>query len=479
MNMRDFLTLVFKYRFRMLLIFCTVVALVTAGVLLSKPVYESKCTLLVKPWKEDAPRVGMGESGNNGSYLTLSQEELVNTEIQILTGRELAEKVITAIKLHNIYPELASAPAAKNANPMDAAVGAFGKSLKVVGIRKSNVITLSFQHDNPKVAARALNLLVEAFRDKHLALHSDPQSSFIGTQLTAFETKLRDSERDLQAYQQSTKVFSLEEQRSLLLKQRSDLDTSYKIAQNNVSELRNKISATRGQLASISRSTNRYTPTERDKVLTEARTKQLDLQLKAQELRRKYSDSNVLVVEAKKEVDLVTKFLKEQEESIAGKVKTSNPVYQSMEIDLLRAEGELNSQLARSGALGSQLKQLDKEIAQLDMSEVKIQNLKRDVAINEKNYKTYADRQEEARISEAMNQLKMSNISVVQAAEVPAQPVTLNKSFKLMMGLLVGLFSCFAFAYLSETLNQTFTDPEDLEKYLELPVLLTIPHKED
>ena len=41
MNMRDFLTLVFKYKFRMLLIFFTVVALVTVGVLMSKPVYDS------------------------------------------------------------------------------------------------------------------------------------------------------------------------------------------------------------------------------------------------------------------------------------------------------------------------------------------------------------------------------------------------------------------------------------------------------
>jgi uncharacterized protein involved in exopolysaccharide biosynthesis len=479
MSMQEFLTMIFKYKIRIIAIFVTVVAVVTVGVLTSKPVYEAKSILLVKPWKEDAPRPGMGESnGGNTAYLSLSQEELVNTEIQILTGRDLAEKVIGTLKMNTIYPAFAKL-AATSASPMDVAISVFEKNLKIAGVRKSNVITVTFQHNDPKIAAAALNLLVDAFKEKHLALHSDPQSSFIGSQLTAFENKLKESERDLQAFQQANKVYSLEEQRSLLLKQRSDLDTSYKISRNNVSELRNKISATKGQLANISKNNARYTPTERDKIVIEAKTRQLELQLKEQDLRRKYSENNRLVIEARKEVDLVSQFLKEQEAGIAGKVKTGNPVYQNIEIDLFRAEGELNSQIARADALSGQLKQLDKEIALLDMSENKIQNLKREIAINEKNYKTYADRQEEARISEAMNMLKMSNISVVQAAVAPVQPVTLNKSFKLVMGILVGIFSGLTFAYMSEMLSQTFSDPESIEKYLELPVLLTVPCKED
>ena len=478
MSMRELLTMIFKYKTKIIVIFITVVGVVTAGVLTSQPVYEAKSILLVKPWKEDSSRPGMGASNNTNAYLTLSQEELLNTELQILSGRELAEKVIGSLKLENMYPQFTGAEA-KNAQNMDAAVALFAKSLKTVAVRKSNVITVAFEHSDPKIAARALNLLVESFKEKHLALESDPQSSFIGSQMTAFEAKLKESERDLQAFQQANKVYSLEEQRSLMLKQRSDLDTSYKISRNNVSELRNKIAAIKNQLANISKSNNRYTPTERDKIVIEAKTKQLELQLKEQDLRRKYADNSRLVVDAHREVDLVTKYLKEQEDGIRGKVKTSNPVYQNMEIDLFRAEGDLDSQIARADALNGQLKQLDKEIALLDLSENKIQNLKREVAINEKNYKTYADRQEEARLSEAMNRLKMSNISVVQTAEVPGQPITLNKMFKLMMGVVVGIFTGLSFAYMSETVSRTFSDPESVEKYLELPVLLTIPSKED
>jgi uncharacterized protein involved in exopolysaccharide biosynthesis len=477
MNLHDFLIMIFKHKEKILTITFVMIAIVAGWILTSKPIYQAKTTLLVKPWKEDAPRPVMGESRNSNSYLTLSQEEMINTEIQILTGRELAEKVICSLQIQTIYPKLAKI-GIKKISPMDAAVEAFGKNLKIAGVRKSNVITVSFQHNDPKIAAKALNMLVEAFKDKHLALHSDPQSSFISTQLTTFENKLKDSEKELQSFQQASRVFSLEEQRTLLLKQRSDLDTAYKVARNNISELRNKISATRAQIDNISKNDERYTPTERDRIVIDAKTKQLELKLKEQELRRKYTENNQLVLDVKKEVDLVTKFMKEQEAGITGKVKTGNPVYQSMEIDLFRAEGELNSQIARSDALIKQVNQLDREIAQLDLNQNKIQNLKREVAINEKNYKTYADRQEEARLSEAMNLMKMSNISVVQAAEVPAKPVTSNKKFKLIVGALVGVFAGLATAYMSEALNPTFSDPESVEKLLELPVLLTVPSKE-
>jgi len=476
MNARDMLYIIFKHWAKIVIVFVSVISVILFLTLTSKPTYVAKSTFLVKPWKEDAPRPGM-DSSNNTMNLMLSQDELVNTEIQILGGRELAERVVRALTIETIYPELLR-PKETVVNSVDAAVEMFSKHLKIIGIRKSNVVEVTFQHNDPKVAARALNLLVETFKEKHLALHSDPQSSFIGTQLTSFENKLKESERNLQTFQQTTRVFSLEEQRSLLLKQRSDLDTALKISNNAVSELRNRISAIKSQLAVLSKSNNRYTPTERDKIVIEAKTKLLELKLKEQELKRKYNENNPLVAEAKREVELVSQFLVDQEEGISSKVRTGNPVYQNVEIDLFKSEGELNSQLARAEALRSQVKQLDTEIAKLDYNETKLQNLKRQIAINEKNYRTYADKQEEARMSEAMNRLKLSNISIIQNAEVPAKPANSNKILKLLVGSFMGLFSGITCAYFAEMLEQTFSDPESVEKYLEIPVLLTVPYKE-
>jgi uncharacterized protein involved in exopolysaccharide biosynthesis len=69
------------------------------------------------------------------------------------------------------------------------------------------------------VAARAVNLLVDDYKEKHLQVFSDPQSSFLEQQLAEYEQKLKQSESRMEAFKRENRIFSPEEQRSLLLKQ--------------------------------------------------------------------------------------------------------------------------------------------------------------------------------------------------------------------------------------------------------------------
>lgn len=477
MSVLNALTIVFKHKKAILSIFLLLVTVVTVFTVRQKPIFEAKASLLVKMFRENTSRPGMGGDINNLPRV-VSQDEVVNAEIQILTGRELAEKVIGMLEMEAIYPHLSDASAPKPVR-MEQAVQTFGGNLQVAGVRKSNVITVSFQHNDPEVAAKAVNLLIEAFKEKHLALHSDPQSSFIGSQLASFENKLKASEKELQEYQQRNKVFSIEEQRSLLLRQRTEFDSAYKVASSNVRENESRIMSLKRQMKYITDNKDRYTQTERDRIIIEAKSKLLELQLKEQELRTKYKDTNKFVTDTRREMEIVNKFLKDQEEIIVGKVKTANPVYQSMETDLFRAEAELRSQKAKADALKAQLRQLDDEIAAMDSTENRIQDLKRQIGVNEKNYLAYVDRHEEAQISEVMNRLKLSNISVIQKAVPPVKPIKPNKRMNILLGVLMGVVVGLVYAYVMEKMAHTFSDPESVEKYLELPVLVTVPWKKE
>jgi len=402
----------------------------------------------------------------------------MNTEVQILTERELAEKVIRSFGLPIIYAGLVD-KGDSPAEDMELAVHRFRKKLQVTAVRKSSVITVSFRHEDPQLAAAAVNRLVELFKEKHLAVHSEPQSSFITSQLVAYEEKLRASERELQEFQQKSRVYSLEEQRALLLRQRTEFDSAYKVAWENISEGKRKVASLKAQLKALRGQKGRYTPTDRDRIITDAKARLLELQLKEQDLRRRYSEGNRLVVAARREVEMVDRFIREQEKLVEHAVRTGNPVYQNMETDLFRAEAELNSQTAKAEVLKTDLKDIEAQLAALDLTESKIVNLKRELAINEKNYKSYADTHEDARISEAMNRLKLSNISVVEPAVVPAKPVKPKKKLYLAAGLVLGVFAGLAAAFLAESLAATFSDPQTIEKQLGLPVLVTIPLKED
>ncbi len=471
-GLRDYLTVIFKHKIKIITVFLTVVMTVTLVTFLMPRTYEARSNILVKIGREY-----MNPSEVGDKLVMPNQEEMTNSEIQILTNRDLVKKVIMSLKIENIYPEIQK-DSSNKIKPLDAAISKFGKSLKVTGIRKSNVIQVSFQHSDPRIAAQAVNQLVEFYKEKHLQVFSDPKSSFLENQFMAYKQKLEESESSLQAFKQKNKVFSLDDQRRLLLDQRTNLDTSLKIAENSISELQKKTSSLKGQMKRISDNKISYTQTERDKIIVDARARLLSLQLEEQELLKKYTENNRLVINIRKEIQMVSNFMKEQEEEINSKVKSANPVFQNVEIELIRAEADMNSQKAKAASLSKQLLQVDGEIQSLDFREKGLQQLQREQTINEKNYHTYADMAEEARITDDMNRLKFANISVIEEASVPVKPVSPRKKLNILLGLIFGAISGVGLAFLLEQTAQNFSTPESVEKRLGLQVLAAIPYRE-
>jgi uncharacterized protein involved in exopolysaccharide biosynthesis len=368
---RDFLTILFKHRSKVSVIFLAAVLAATIWSFLIPPTYEAKSVLMVKIGKD-------------------STEEVVTPEIRILSSRELIEKVLTTLKVETVYPELATSPPS-TMPPLQAAVLAFGKNLTVAGVRKSNVIEVVFRHKDPRVAARAVNLLVDDSMEKHLQLFSDPKSSVPGTQLAEYETNLKESELRMEAFKRENRVFSPDEQRSLLLK--------------------------------------------------------------------RYQEEKLLAQNTREEIRLARESLKEQE--------TGNG-----------ARADLPSLNAKAAAQARRLRTLENEIRSFDRLDSEFQALKRDVASNEVKVRTYLERLEEARISEEMNRKKTADVSVIQPAEVPAKPITPNKGWNILLGMLLGAVSGLAAAFFSEYTSESFSTPGTAGKQLGLPVLTTIRHRD-
>ncbi|WP_129724995.1 YveK family protein [Xylanivirga thermophila] len=71
--------------------------------------------------------------------------------------------------------------------------------------------------------------------------------------------------------------------------------------------------------------------------------------------------------------------------------------------------------------------------------------------------------------------MKMDNVQVIDMAKVPDKPVKprrmLNVTIAAVLGIMIGLLVAFILEYLDNTIKT----PEDVEKYLGIPVLGTIP----
>jgi uncharacterized protein involved in exopolysaccharide biosynthesis len=314
-------------------------------------------------------------------------------------------------------------------------------------------------------------------KEKHLQVYTDPKSSFLEQQLSQYDEKLRESQDKLEAFKQKYRVFSLDEQRTLLLRQRTELDTTLKHTENQVRELQRKVASLREQMRRVPEDTHLQTETDRYKIIDDAKANLLALQLEEQKLLEKYKEDNRLVVNIRKEIHIVQDFIREQEDDLKGKVRTGkNIVYQDIEKELIRGQADLSSLEAKRASLRTQIAQVDLEIQNLDLRENELENINRELAANENNYKTYLERVEEARISDDLNRLKMTNISVIQVALVPAKPVKPKKLLNIALGIILGAVSGLGLAFLSEYTGQGLSTPESAEKRLGIPVLATVPY---
>jgi capsular polysaccharide biosynthesis protein len=83
-----------------------------------------------------------------------------------------------------------------------------------------------------------------------------------------------------------------------------------------------------------------------------------------------------------------------------------------------------------------------------------------------------AKRHEEARISEVM---QPTDVQIVDTAIAPEKPIKPKKLLNVVIAAILGIFAGTAWAFLQEYLNKSIRTAEDVQYYLGLPVLGSIP----
>jgi uncharacterized protein involved in exopolysaccharide biosynthesis len=474
LSLRNVLTVLFKYWRRAAWISAAVFA---AGAVLTfalPRVYEARATVLVKFGHEYVVRPQVGEQR---PLISMTPEEVLNSEAQILSSEDLVTGVIRTITVDRMYRFLLQ-PWLRGTSRFDAARKVFEKNLSVEVVKRSSILRVAFRHRDPQIAAEVVNLLVERYQEKHVRVYADTQTDFLDTQLKTYETSLRESERKLEGFRQQNGVYSHAEQMSLLLRRKADLEGSYRDAGVRLRQIESRIEALRGELAAFAKNPDLHTETEREKVVTDAKIKLLVLQLKERELVDKYKEDHPQVQDVRQQVAVVKRFLQEQESEIGTRVRTANPVFQDVQKEVMRAVADRRSEAARIASLRTLLVDVEDRIRQLDLSERELDQIRRELTVNEKNYQLYRGKFEETRISNDMNQRKIANISVVQTASPPTSPVRPRVLLSLLAAAALGVLSGVLYAFAADHLSQTVSTPDAAERRLGLPVLAAVSLKE-
>ena len=121
---------------------------------------------------------------------------------------------------------------------------------------------------------------------------------------------------------------------------------------------------------------------------------------------------------------------------------------------------------SKTKKLGQLITRYKLELNRLDKTETRLRELERQVDLDEENYMLYAKKLEEARISNAMDEQKNINFSVIEPALPPITAIKPQKTRIITAAIVLGIISSILLAFVLEFFSHTIDNIQEMEATL-------------
>jgi polysaccharide biosynthesis protein PslE len=512
-SLRDFHYILFRHKWKVIVFFVAVMVTVTLGTFLAAEIYRAEAMLLVRIGREN---VSLDPTATTGQVISLGQtrENEINSELDILKSRELALKVVDAIGAERFLkrPDEENSgngsPGGKTpdwkrqmqdrfqgmmeglgnflesiglSTPLESrekAVIGLMKKLEIETQKHTNTLSLSYEGKSPKFAETVLSRLIDFYLDKHITAYRTPGSYvFFDQQAEDLRNQLAKTEEELKTLKNKTGVASLDDQRKILLGRIGTLQQESEATQAALAISRAKVAELKEKLSGLSPTlVTQEMKSSSNQGVELMRSRLYELKLKEQELLSKYTETSIPVQEVRRQVAEAQAQLAKEEPTRTDVTTGINTTHQQLDLAMLSEMATLSSLEAKARVVNDQLNAARKEVNEINDTEFRLVTLQRELTLQDTKYRKYSENREQARIDQALETDKISNISVIQKATASLKPVKPRKALNLALGFFLGLLGGLGLAFFSEYLDHSIKTPEDVEGELKLPLLASIPY---
>ncbi|MBV8166116.1 MAG: hypothetical protein JO021_04935, partial [Alphaproteobacteria bacterium] len=410
MSAREIISLLFRERIAVMIAFVIPILLAIGMYTMAKPSYQATAKLLLgTAGKQDNKSEVSNNAGQSGPFTT--KQEVVNSELEILTSRDLARATIEDIGVSTLYPALAD----KGEAGMEVAVEGFSRALAVKPVKASDILEVGFDAASPALAQTVLSHLIERYQQKHIEVYSRSLSGFLDAQVAGFEHQLRQIENEIADLKAAKAVFQVSDERRQLLDSRTTIAQTISQLRSRSAELENRLVQLRRLKKDTPEALRLYSETEQSDALERARSQLLDLELQDTQLSARFSDNNRAVQNVRQQIGILKDYVVQQEKRFAGRVRTGrNPLFDEINAEIARAEAEVQPALVRAEALEQDVERIEERLRTLTEAERILVGLERERDSLETSLRIYRQRQADSRILEDLDRQKIVSISVIQ-----------------------------------------------------------------
>ena len=471
---------------RHLFIAVFIFVVISGGIILFQltPKFTTETKILVGTDKAKVVDVEAVLSGN------LSTDSAVKSETEVLTSKGLAKKIITKLnllRLEEFNPDLKEKGFFADLSPsnwlsddlkeslglagdkeiltkeeqqerlMASATNIYLGKLKAAPVRGSQVISITFESTDPKLAAQITNTHAESYIIGQLEAKfeaTQKATSWLNEQLAGLRAKVESSEKAVEMYRNQYGLSKGKDESGLVGEQLSEINSQLIIAKAEKAEKA-------ARLAQVNQLLRSGTDIE---TASEVLSSTLIQSLREQEaeLARKVSEMSVeLGAKHPKLIRINAEIL-----DLRSKIKS--------EITKIAAglKNELNIASTREASLQSSLSASESKSGAHRKEEVQLRALEREANANRVLFETFLNRFKETSSTQGMEE---ADARVISAAEVPIVPSFPKKNMMLMLIAVFASIIGTAVIFIIEMLHPGLRTPEEIERFLGIPAIALLP----
>jgi len=475
-TLRDLLAIGFRQQRAFVLCFCGILAGSIVAMFVVPPTYDSVSQILVKRERVD-PVVSAEKSDGMQVREEVTEEEL-NSEADLILSEDVLRKTVIDSGLDKRTSWLSFLSSSNNAEQRIAkAADKLRSHLRVEPLKKTDVIEITYSGHDAKYAAQVLNNLVNAYIDKHVAIHRPAgQMEFFDEETKRYKNDLDQAEEQLRKFSQEQGGVAPQVARDITLQKLNDFSAGLESTRAEMVAMEKKIANLEQQAGSTpDRLTTSVREADDGAVQQQLKSTLLTLELKRTELLTKFKPEDRRVQEVDKEIsDTRSAIATEEAKPLREQTTDRNPTYAWISEELAKAKSDYSALQARAAATQAIVGVYQSRAQKLEENGLLQQDLLREAKTNEDNYLLYLHKREEARIEEALDRTRILNVAVVEQPTVPISPVREIWVFGLV-GLLLALAVSVGLVFTREYLDSSFRTPSEVFSELKIPVLAAVP----
>lgn len=460
----------FKWKWLIVLFTFAVAVPVCAVIYFKTPLYQVAMKILIKSTRSQlAINMSGSAQGVIASAVTLP---LINSEIQILKSQDLLLEAIARSGYPLLAPGVEDTPITR-----ERALQALRIRMYFNPVPDSNVIEVGIQDPDPKQAARLLEVLATLYLKKHALIQagSDATPEFFTKQVQFHKAKVDRARDALEKFQEKDNIISVSQETELNLGRLMAMEGTLKALQAEIESTTKEIAALEGHVKDQPEEVTKERSVVLNPEVNAMRTRLVDLRQQRHELLQRYTPASRFVKDKEAEIAALEAAIEGKEPSVVGgTIFAQNRIKESLAQELLTKRVALESGGAKRKTLLEEKKSYEARLEILKDRTFDLGRLRGDFDLARETYSMYQRKAEEARVSRAMDEENIVNAGMIQPPVAPAISLPRNLLMWGPLSAAAGALLGVALALALEFFNVTIKDENDVERFLQVPVLATV-----